>query len=178
MHRPTFLCGNGLGIDPIISTLRPTKIPTRDSRRARGFASARESKASRAPDLFALNKRISHLVGTGRLGEARAVFDIAGCRNTAAWNAMITGYAKRGEMAKARELFDGMPERDVMSWNLMISDYISCRGSRFADEGRNLFEQMPEREYIVGMRRLGGWMRRCGYLTACLREMLFLGIRW
>ncbi|KAI6683900.1 hypothetical protein NL676_029813 [Syzygium grande] len=57
-----------------------------DPRQARGFASARQSRGCRTPDLFALNKWITHLVRAGRLGEARAAFDAAGCRNTVTWN--------------------------------------------------------------------------------------------
>ncbi|KAI6703581.1 hypothetical protein NL676_012717 [Syzygium grande] len=62
-----------------------------DPRQARGFASARQSRGCRAPDLFALNKRITHLVRAGRLGEARAAFDAAGCRNTVTWNFQVIG---------------------------------------------------------------------------------------
>ncbi|KAI6677538.1 hypothetical protein NL676_038334 [Syzygium grande] len=130
-----------------------------DPRQARGFASARQSRGCRAPDLFALNKRITHLVRAGRLGEARAAFDAAGCRNTVTWNAMITGYVKRGEMTRARELFDGMPQRDVTSWNLMISGYVACRGSGFVEEGRDLFERMPERDCVSWNTMISGYAK-------------------
>ncbi|XP_056163196.1 pentatricopeptide repeat-containing protein At1g62260, mitochondrial [Syzygium oleosum] len=130
-----------------------------DPRQARGFASARQSRGCRAPDLFALNKRITHLVRAGRLGDARAAFDAAGCRNTVTWNAMITGYVRRGEMTRARELFDGMPQRDVTSWNLMISGYVACRGSGFVEEGRDLFERMPERDCVSWNTMISGYAK-------------------
>ena len=94
-------------------------------------------------DYFSLNKRISHLIRTGQIEQARDAFDKMKQRNIVTWNAMITGYIKLREMAKARKLFDEMPERDVVSWNLMISGYVSCRGSRYVEEGRSLFDQMP-----------------------------------
>jgi pentatricopeptide repeat protein len=69
-------------------------------------------------------------------------------RNIVTWNSVIIGYEKRREMAKARNLIDEMPERDVVSWNLMISGYISCRGSRYIEEGRSLFDQTPVRDCV------------------------------
>lgn len=113
------------------------------------FSSASGPKSSfRGTVLDSLNKKISHLIRTGRLCEARAVFDNAEHRNTVTWNSMISGYVKRRELAKARKLFDELPERDIVSWNLMISGYISCRGSRYIEEGRNLFDNMLERDCV------------------------------
>ncbi|KAK4789136.1 hypothetical protein SAY86_020455 [Trapa natans] len=102
------------------------------------------------PEIFALNKRISHLVRTGLLAEARVLFDSSSQRNTITWNSMITGYVKSGEISKARDLFDEMPTRDVTSWNVMILGYTrSHRGVHgFVDEARAMFEQMPERDHV------------------------------
>ncbi|KAF8020631.1 hypothetical protein BT93_G1158 [Corymbia citriodora subsp. variegata] len=175
LRRPTFLLRRQPQCRLNVLHFATRQFPTGDSRQARGFATARECTGSRTPDLFALNKQISHLVRAGRLGEARAVFDTAGCRNTVTWNAMITGYVKRGEMARARELFDGMPERDVTSWNLMISGYVSCRGSGFIEEGRELFEQMPERDCVSWNTMISGYakagrMDEALWLFKCMPE--------
>jgi pentatricopeptide repeat protein len=124
------------------------------------FTSASRPKSSfRGTGLYSLNKKISHLIRTGRLCEARTVFDNAEHRNTVTWNSMISGYVQRRELAKARELFDELPERDIVSWNLMISGYMSCRGSRYIEEGRNLFDNMPERDCVSWNTIISGYAR-------------------
>ncbi|GAB4833484.1 hypothetical protein Ancab_031728 [Ancistrocladus abbreviatus] len=109
------------------------------------------------------NKKISQLIRIGRLSEARSVFDKMPQRNTVTWNAMISGYVKRKEVTKARRLFDKIPEsdRDVVSWNLMISGYVSCHGggTRYVEEGRSLFDQMPKRDFVSWNTMISGYAR-------------------
>ncbi|XP_024033077.1 pentatricopeptide repeat-containing protein At1g62260, mitochondrial [Morus notabilis] len=110
-------------------------------------------------DLKFLNKKISHLIRSGRIGEAREAFDGMKHRNVVTWNSMMSGYVKRREMAKARKLFDEMPERDIVSWNLMISGCMSCRGSRDIEEGRKLFDQMHERDCVSWNTMISGYTK-------------------
>jgi pentatricopeptide repeat protein len=126
------------------------------------------SSASKSTDFYTLNKKISHLIRTGRLSEARGVFDNMKHRNTVTWNSMISGYVQRGEMGKARNLFDEMPERDIVSWNLMISGYISCRGSGYIEEGRKLFDNMPERDCVSWNTMISGYAKN-GRMDEALR---------
>ncbi|KAA8546138.1 hypothetical protein F0562_020968 [Nyssa sinensis] len=107
----------------------------------------------------ALNKKIMHLIRTGRLKDARTLFDKMEQRNTVTWNSMISGYVQHREVAQARQLFDEMPDRDVVSWNLMISGYISCRGSKYIEEGRNLFDRMQERDFVSWNTMISGYAR-------------------
>jgi pentatricopeptide repeat protein len=115
-----------------------------------------------------LNKNISHLIRTGRLTEARALFDSIKHRNIVTWNSMITGYVQRREIAKARQLFDEMPHKDIVSWNLIISGYFSCRGSRFVEEGRKLFDQMPRRDCVSWNTVISGYAKN-GKMDQALR---------
>ncbi|KAJ0010623.1 hypothetical protein Pint_34201 [Pistacia integerrima] len=131
---------------------------------SRNFASETKPK----PDVYSPNKKISHLIRTNRLSEARAVFDKTVQRNAVTWNAMINGYVKFREMAKARQLFDIMPRRDVVSWNLMISGYISCRGSGFLEEARLLFDKMPKRDSVSWNTMISGYAKN-GMTEAALR---------
>ncbi|KAL6952198.1 Pentatricopeptide repeat-containing protein, mitochondrial [Sarracenia purpurea var. burkii] len=123
------------------------------------FMSIPTTRNSPAPELRALNKKITHLIRCGQLDDAKALFDGMGERNTVTWNSMITGYVQRREMTKARKLFDEMPEKDVVSWNLMISGYVSCRGLRYIEEGRYLFDEMPERDFISWNTMITGYAR-------------------
>ncbi|EOX97561.1 hypothetical protein QUC31_015627 [Theobroma cacao] len=125
------------------------------------FASCLRSKAvsSNATDSYTMNKRLSHLIRTGKLNEAKSVFDQMPQRDTVTWNSMISGYVKRREIAKARKLFDEMPKRDIVSWNLIISGYASCLGYRFLEEGKKLFDQMPRKDFVSWNTMISGYAK-------------------
>lgn len=125
------------------------------------FSSTLTPKAasSKANDLYAMNKKLSDIVRTGKIHEARSMFDKMGERNTVTWNSMISGYVKRREMTQARKLFDEMPERDIISWNLMISGYASYLGYKFLEEGKKLFEQMPRRDVVSWNTMISGYAK-------------------
>ncbi|CAK8578111.1 unnamed protein product [Lathyrus sativus] len=144
-----------------MSTLYNTLRNTRNiiAPRIRAFASQTKTNDTPTQLLYQLNKKISHLIRTGRLTDARALFDSIDHRNTVTWNSMITGYVQRREIAKARHLFDEMPHKDIVSWNLIISGYFSCRGSRFVEEGRKLFDQMPQRDFVSWNTVISGYAK-------------------
>ncbi|KAI5315145.1 hypothetical protein L3X38_044321 [Prunus dulcis] len=108
-------------------------------------------------DFFALNKRISHLIRTGQIAQAREDFDRMEQRNVVTWNSMITGYVKRREMAKARKLFDEMPDRDVVSWNLMISGGYA-KNQRMT-EALQLFNRMPNQSVVSWNAMITGFLQ-------------------
>ncbi|KAG8474266.1 hypothetical protein CXB51_033856 [Gossypium anomalum] len=118
-----------------------------------------KAASSKANDLYAMNKKLSDIVRTGKIHEARSMFDKMGERNTVTWNSMISGYVKRREMTQARKLFDEMPERDIVSWNLMISGYASYLGYKFLEEGKKLFEQMPRRDVVSWNTMISGYAK-------------------
>ncbi|XVE93916.1 hypothetical protein REPUB_Repub01dG0235400 [Reevesia pubescens] len=118
-----------------------------------------KAASSKAEGLYIMNKKLSDLIRTGKLKEAKSMFDKMGQRNTVTWNSMISGYVKRREMVKARKLFDEMPERDIVSWNLIISGYVSCLGYKFLEEGKKLFDQMPRRDFISWNTMISGYAK-------------------
>lgn len=122
------------------------------------FTSASRASNFQAPEFYSLNKRMSNLIRTGRINEARELFDSMKHRNTITWNTMITGYVKRREMREARQMFDEMPNRDIVSWNLMLSGYVSC-GGRYIEAGRNLFDKMPERDCVSWNTMVSGYAK-------------------
>ncbi|KAG9143604.1 hypothetical protein Leryth_019195 [Lithospermum erythrorhizon] len=123
----------------------------------RAFSSIRE-----------INKKITSLIKSGEINEARNLFDKLTNRNTVTWNSMLSGYVKRHEISNARELFDKLPEPDIVSWNILLSGYFSCRGSRYVDEGRLLFEHMHERDVVSWNTVISGYAK-CGRMDEALR---------
>lgn len=135
----------------------------------RCLSSVVSNSASQIPrDLQIVNKNITRLIRSGRIQEARALFDGLRQRNTVTWNSMMSGYVHAREIAKARRLFDNMPERDVVSWNLIISGYMGCRGSRYMQEARYLFDQMPERDLVSWNTMISGYAKN-GRIDEALR---------
>ncbi|EPS71093.1 hypothetical protein M569_03667, partial [Genlisea aurea] len=106
-----------------------------------------------------MNRKITDMIQSGRLEEARAFFDSMPFRNTISWNSMLSGYVRHREIVKARRLFDEMPKRDVVSWNLMIQGYVTCRSRRYVEEGRFLFDIMPEKDFVSWNTMISGYAK-------------------
>ncbi|KAL2468521.1 Pentatricopeptide repeat-containing protein [Forsythia ovata] len=160
-----------------VSTLKCSSLPAlfNFSSRLEGqfhenrvFSTRKPKSSVDTPELRTLNKKITHLIRSGQLEDAREFFDKLSQRNTVTWNSMLSGYVQRREIAKARKLFDEIPERDVVSWNLMLSGYVSCRGRRHMEEGRYLFNKMPERDFVSWNTMISGYAKN-GRMDEALR---------
>ncbi|GFY97706.1 pentatricopeptide repeat (PPR) superfamily protein [Actinidia rufa] len=92
---------------------------------------------------------------SGKVDEARKVFDMMPSRNLVSWNAMINGYMKLCDFDSARGLFDQMEMRNVVAWNSMIAGYEL--NDRFR-EAMEMFETMvnsgPKATHATLMRAL------------------------
>ncbi|EOY11630.1 PREDICTED: pentatricopeptide repeat-containing protein At1g09190 [Theobroma cacao] len=78
---------------------------------------------------------------SGRMEEAKKVFDRMCQRDVIVWNLMIRGFCKIGDVGIGLNLFRQMSERSVVSWNLMIS---CLAQSARQDEALALFQEMRE----------------------------------
>ncbi|MBA0803856.1 hypothetical protein Gohar_014023, partial [Gossypium harknessii] len=78
---------------------------------------------------------------SGRMEEAKKVFDGMSKRDVIIWNLMIRGFCKRGDVDLGLSLFRQMSERSVVSWNSMIS-YLAQSGRH--SEALELFHEMRE----------------------------------
>ncbi|XAR56221.1 hypothetical protein NMG60_11036608 [Bertholletia excelsa] len=78
----------------------------------------------------------------GSIERAEKIFiDLGVCKNSIAWNTMISAYTRLGDLTSARELLNKMPEaeKDVISWNSMIAGYAQNGQSAKAIQ---LFQEM------------------------------------
>ncbi|XVF31453.1 hypothetical protein REPUB_Repub16aG0147200 [Reevesia pubescens] len=78
---------------------------------------------------------------SGRMEEAKKVFDGMSKRDAIIWNLMIRGFCKRGDVDMGLILFRQMSERSVVSWNSMIS-YLAQSGRH--SEALALFQEMRD----------------------------------
>ncbi|VFQ81272.1 unnamed protein product [Cuscuta campestris] len=123
------------------------------------FSTGKPIVSQAKPDLRSTNNTITALIRSGRLEDARFMFDQLRHRDIVTWNSMLTGYTRRHEMEKAQKLFDQMPQRDIVSWNLMISCYMSSRGTDYIDYARYLFDCMPARDVISWNTMISGYAK-------------------
>ncbi|XP_038878283.1 pentatricopeptide repeat-containing protein At5g56310 [Benincasa hispida] len=79
----------------------------------------------------------------GFVSDARKLFDFAGFKDVALWNAMVAGYVKVGQLKRARKVFDEMPQRNVISWTALIAGYVQTNRP---DEAIELFRKMQLQE--------------------------------
>ncbi|XP_062014576.1 putative pentatricopeptide repeat-containing protein At1g03510 [Rosa rugosa] len=76
---------------------------------------------------------------------AHQLFDEMPRKNTAAWNAMLSGYKSLGDVEKARSVFDQMKPLGVESWSCMIDSYVKNGDN---ERGVMLFRNMMIEEGI------------------------------
>eukprot|EP01018_Ginkgo_biloba_P012682 Gb_36222 [translate_table: standard] len=95
--------------------------------------------------LWSCNSLITRHAKSGRINDARHVFDKMPKRDVVSWNAMIAGYVQNGRIDDAQQLFEKMPERDVVSWTVMITGY--GKSGRIED-AYQVFNKMPERNVV------------------------------
>ncbi|KAK7394850.1 hypothetical protein VNO78_15391 [Psophocarpus tetragonolobus] len=75
--------------------------------------------------IYNSNQLLSGLSKSGRIDDARKVFDKLPQRDEYTWNIMISGYVNVGRLVEARELFNGLSNRSSITWSSLISGY--CR---------------------------------------------------
>ncbi|PHT41814.1 hypothetical protein CQW23_20668 [Capsicum baccatum] len=76
---------------------------------------------------------------SGRIVEARKVFNDIRNPNVLSWNALLAGYMHNGMIEEAKELFKQMPTRNVASWAAMIPGVVHNGQS---EESLELMAQM------------------------------------
>lgn len=108
-----------------------------------GIATAAALGVERGPDT---NRLIAELASSGRVYDARRLFDGTPDRDVVSWTALVSAYARRGMLRDARALFD-RPDalRNVVTWTALLSGYARAR---LVGEAEALFERMPQRNIV------------------------------
>ncbi|KAK3210648.1 hypothetical protein Dsin_015354 [Dipteronia sinensis] len=91
-----------------------------------------------------LHNRLLHLYAkSGKLSDARNLFDEMPVRDIFSWNAMLSALAKSGSVEDLRAVFNQMPFRDSVSYNTVIAGF---SGNGFSKEALQVFSRMREDE--------------------------------
>ncbi|KAK3163618.1 hypothetical protein QOZ80_1AG0006010 [Eleusine coracana subsp. coracana] len=81
---------------------------------------ARMVKTGFDPATYRLNLHLNHLISSGRLAQARELFDQMPQTNAFSLNRMLCGYSRFGQLATAEALFCAAPHRDAVTWTVMM----------------------------------------------------------
>uniref|UniRef100_A0ACD6A2K8 Uncharacterized protein n=1 Tax=Avena sativa TaxID=4498 RepID=A0ACD6A2K8_AVESA len=105
---------------------------------------ARMVKTGFDPATYQLNLHLHSLISSGRLAQARALFDqMAPHRSNAfSLNRMLSGYSRYGQLAEAHHLFLSSPPRlrDAVTWTVMMGALAAAPGR--AADAVSLFRDM------------------------------------
>lgn len=116
---------------------------------------------------FSANSQISRFARSGKIENARKVFDELRDKNVVSWNSIIAGYFQNKQPIKGHQLFDKMPQRNIISWNNLVSGYVKCG---MVSEARKVFDEMPERNVVSWTAMVRGYVEE-GMITEA--ETLF-----
>ncbi|KAL5560456.1 hypothetical protein UlMin_036667 [Ulmus minor] len=92
----------------------------------------------------------------GDLTNARLVFEGMNERNTACWNAMISGLAIHGHCKEALELFGRMESSNEMPDDITFLSVLSaCAHGGLVDEGLEIFSKMEKYDLLAEIKHYG-----------------------
>lgn len=112
------------------------------------------------------NLVLGDLSKSGRVNEARQMFDKMPERDEFTWNTMIVAYSKSGRLSDAEQLFRSNPVKNTISWNALISGYCTYGPE---DEAFGLFWEMQFDGIKPNEYTLGSVLRLCTSLALLLR---------
>ncbi|XP_071901875.1 pentatricopeptide repeat-containing protein At2g03880, mitochondrial-like [Coffea arabica] len=116
------------------------------------------SLASTKSSLLGINRSLNELVGSGRIDEARKLFEKIPHRDDFTWNTMVSGYADSGRLTEAKKVFDDAPNKSSITWSSLISGY--CKYG-YETEGFQLFREMQFEGHKPSQYTLGSVLRVC-----------------
>lgn len=98
------------------------------------------------------NRLLRELWKSGKLDEARHMFDEMPERDEYSWNTMVSGYANAGRFSEAWKVFNETPCKSSITWNSLISGYChhGCGNNALELFRRMLYDGFKPTEFTVG----------------------------
>ncbi|XP_026401316.1 putative pentatricopeptide repeat-containing protein At5g52630 [Papaver somniferum] len=117
-------------------------------------------------DTFASNRLLNDLGKSGRVDEARHLFDKMSDKDEFTWNTMISAYARSDLLIEAKQLLSETPHPSSVAWSSLISGY-SHQGC--GTEAFRLFWLMQLEGLRPNQYTLGSALRACS-ISALLQR--------
>ncbi|XP_015950647.1 pentatricopeptide repeat-containing protein At2g03880, mitochondrial [Arachis duranensis] len=111
--------------------------------------------------IYHSNQLLNGLSKSGRVDDARKLFDKMLQRDEYTWNTMISIYVNVGRLAEARDIFYRFSGRSSIAWSSLISGY--CRFG-YESEAFDLFRCMRLEGQNPSQYTLGSLLRACSAL--------------
>ncbi|XP_020598234.1 pentatricopeptide repeat-containing protein At2g03880, mitochondrial [Phalaenopsis equestris] len=130
------------------------------------YASPRIQPCRRSLNSFLdCNRRLDYLAKSGRMSDARRLFDGMPQRDDVSWNTLIAAYARSGLFSDALHLFHSCPQLHSSSipWSSLISGF--SRQGRAAD-ALLVFRRMLAAGLRPDCYSLGAYLRACSILPS------------
>ncbi|GMN38953.1 hypothetical protein TIFTF001_008201 [Ficus carica] len=103
-----------------------------------------------------LNALVDMYAKCGDLARARSVFEGMTERNTACWNAMISGFSVHGQCEEALELFSMMESSEERLDEITFLSVLSaCAHGGFVDEGMQIFSKIKKYGLVANVKHYG-----------------------
>lgn len=99
---------------------------------------------------------LAALAKSGKVDEARRLFDLSPERNVFTHNAMLSVHVRSGNLAEARRFFEAMPTRNTVSWTLLLCALLDSGRVR---EAVGVFNSMPDRNVVTWNSMLCGLVK-------------------
>ncbi|KAA8523313.1 hypothetical protein F0562_009736 [Nyssa sinensis] len=105
-------------------------------------------------DVFVRNSIIQFYSVSGKLDDAKLVFDESAELDVVSWNSLINGYLRNGNILEALNLFRKMPHRNDISWNSLLGGLVKFN---YLDEAYRVFMEMPSRNLVSWVVMVSGY---------------------
>ncbi|KAM6591832.1 hypothetical protein CsatA_014437 [Cannabis sativa] len=107
-------------------------------------------------NLFVISALVDMYAKCGDLNNARLIFEGMMQRNTACWNAMISGFAVHGQCKEALELFARMERSNEKPDTITFLSVLSaCGHGGFVDEGIEILSKMEKYGVAANIKHYG-----------------------
>ncbi|XP_030496024.2 pentatricopeptide repeat-containing protein At3g21470 isoform X1 [Cannabis sativa] len=107
-------------------------------------------------NLFVISALVDMYAKCGDLNNARLIFEGMMQRNTACWNAMISGFAVHGQCKEALELFARMERSNEKPDTITFLSVLSaCGHGGFVDEGIEILSKMEKYGVATNIKHYG-----------------------
>ncbi|OAY58393.1 pentatricopeptide repeat-containing protein At3g21470 [Manihot esculenta] len=105
---------------------------------------------------FVMNALVDMYAKCGDLTNARSIFEGMTSKNSACWNAMISGFAIHGQCKEALDFFRRMEESNEKPDEITFLSVLSaCAHGGFIDEGLEIFSKMEKCGLAASIKHYG-----------------------